>query len=492
MPTKLTQTGAEIQELLNKIEESSTALNYSELVKLRDAGKLRPGQLYRITDYVTTTSQENTRSQGHQFDVIVLAITADRLAERAWAYPHKGDTYFIDSNLSAWQIWYCLANDTSRFAWADITNGKGVIYRMIDEWNNDCPYDFKNIMFRHPHDSANYPYYYYTFSYIYSSGDCRDKSILQIGQCRGNVMSSYATSPTKVALNEIVFLSKSNSDFVGNNFKPNCYKISFSEETVDNSFGVDCYVNEFKGACRGNTFEYSVRYNTFGSDFRYCFLGANCQSNVFGASCYSITLGTNCSSNKFGDSCRNTKLGNNSSDNEFGSNCRFNTFGESCQYNNLGLSCRYLVLGNGCNHISVGSPYCYYIEISSGAQYIEFTNAETASVNQLVKGYRVGNVQGASSNLLQIAVERNRDYETTVAKDSAGNVKQFCIADIVLQTMKTYVDSNKIKGGNNGKTIQQQVDDLAAAIANIEAYISAPVPDFNNDFNNDFNIRLKI
>ena len=24
----------------------------------------------------------------------------------------------------------------------------GVIYRMIDEWNNDCPYDFKNIQFK--------------------------------------------------------------------------------------------------------------------------------------------------------------------------------------------------------------------------------------------------------------------------------------------------------------------------------------------------------
>lgn len=58
--------------------------------------------------------------------------------------------------------------------------------------------------------------------------------------------------------------------------------------------------------------------------------------------------------------------------------------------------------------------------------------------------------------------------------------------------METYVDSNKIKGGNNNKTIQQQVDDLVAVIANIVAYLGAPVPDFNNDFNNDFNIRLKI
>ena len=423
-----------LEEQLGNINaKPMISVTYAELIALRDNGELIAGMQYRITDYVTTTIQENTQSAGHQFDVVVLALTNDTLAERAWACHHEGDTYFQNSHLEAWQIWYCLDNDTERFAWAvpSSDGGKGVIYRMIDEWNNDCPYDFKNIMFKHPHDPVNYPYYYYTFSYEYSSGNISDKSIRQVGRCSDNVMSSRDTSSTKVALNEIVFLSKSNAEFMGNNFKPNCYKISFKDAAVDNSFGVDCYDNEFKGPCRGNTFEYSVRYNTFGSDFRYCFLGANCQANVLGSSCYSITLGANCSSNKFGDSCRNTKLGNNSSSNEFGGNCRFNIFGESCQNNNLGTNCRYFVLGNGCSYISVVLPYCYYIEISEGAQYIEFTNAETASANQLVRYYRVGNLQGTSASLLQIAVERNRDYETTVAIDSTGNVKQFCIADII-------------------------------------------------------------
>jgi hypothetical protein len=26
-------------------------------------------------------------------------------------------------------------------------SGKGVIYRMIDEFGNDCPYDFKNVLY---------------------------------------------------------------------------------------------------------------------------------------------------------------------------------------------------------------------------------------------------------------------------------------------------------------------------------------------------------
>ena len=56
--------------------------------------------------------------------------------------------YFAKANLSAWKVWYCLDNDATRFAWADTENGKGVIWRMVDEWQNDCPYDFKNVQFK--------------------------------------------------------------------------------------------------------------------------------------------------------------------------------------------------------------------------------------------------------------------------------------------------------------------------------------------------------
>ena len=72
------------------------------------------------------------------------------LSEKALAILHDGDTYFTNAKLQGWQLWYCLDNDITRFAWADATNGKGVVYRMIDEFGNDCPYDFKkkNLMAR--------------------------------------------------------------------------------------------------------------------------------------------------------------------------------------------------------------------------------------------------------------------------------------------------------------------------------------------------------
>jgi hypothetical protein len=52
------------------------------------------GRYYRITDYVTTTSMENTISAGHAFDLIVLATSSDCINENAYAVWHSGDSYF--------------------------------------------------------------------------------------------------------------------------------------------------------------------------------------------------------------------------------------------------------------------------------------------------------------------------------------------------------------------------------------------------------------
>ena len=134
---------------INAIDLSKLkSMTYSQLVTAKGNSTLEPGMFYRITDYATTTTQPNTQSAGHNFDVVVLALANNKLSDDAYAMLHSGDTYFADSNLSAWRIKYTTDNDTSRFAWADTTNGKGVIYYMKDEFNNECPYDFKNIQFK--------------------------------------------------------------------------------------------------------------------------------------------------------------------------------------------------------------------------------------------------------------------------------------------------------------------------------------------------------
>ena len=256
----------------------SEEITYEDLVELRNEGELNAGAFYRITDYVTTTSSVNTQSAGHPFDVIVFALTNDTLSERAWACHHDGDTYFQNSHLEAWQIWYCLDNDASRFAWAVPTTsgGKGVIYRMIDEYNNECPYDFKNILFPYTYDNDSYQVY--TFCYSVTQGDgtllFKDSSLGK--RCYHNVIKSFIASDVmKLPFN--LFVNNTINDYTAYNF-----------------LDVGCYANIFgKGALRNN-------------------LGYNCARNVIGENFVRNTLLQQCSDNYFG---------NNYSDNYFESRC---------------------------------------------------------------------------------------------------------------------------------------------------------------------------
>lgn len=130
---------------------------YAELVRMRDTNSLRPGVRYRITDYVATTNgvryqggaEHPLYSANHPFDIIATAASPNSLSDICRAALHDGDEHFTNSNLGGWIIWYSLDNDVSKWGWADPVNGKGVIYRMIDEFNNDFPYDFKGFKATH-------------------------------------------------------------------------------------------------------------------------------------------------------------------------------------------------------------------------------------------------------------------------------------------------------------------------------------------------------
>lgn len=91
---------------------------YKELKKLRDESSLDPGVFYRITDYETITTQANTRSAGHPFDIIVQALDESTLSEDAYAIQRDGDEYFANAKLEGWKLKYTIDNDTTRFSWA--------------------------------------------------------------------------------------------------------------------------------------------------------------------------------------------------------------------------------------------------------------------------------------------------------------------------------------------------------------------------------------
>ena len=581
-------------------------ITYKALSDLKSNSKLVPGQQYRITDYVTTTTQSYTQSAGHPFDVIVTADDINVLNENARAIQREDDVYFGDSNLNAWELKYCLDNDTNRFAWADANkeytielpvsdnirnhiksfhssievpntliakwwdnphngdefdyyeiinvkmlaedvlmiaypcgnipqngvafpefitssygysipgnaiylncqpteciidtiptvfeneNGKGVIYYMKDEFNNECPYDFKNIQFarwelsnpvgyRNDYDFENYednwiqeestPFdslktgfyglnnsdnvftyaynedigYYkykveYTISesptYCYTFGKGTDYSMN--GSNYGNVIKEYKSN-NKIQLNNIVFLGTS---CYSNSFGNNCYSNSFGNRCYDNSFGTSCYSNSFGNGYSSNSFGNYCYDNSFGEFSSRNSFGNNCSYNSFGEGCYNNSFGYNCFNNSFGNSCDY---------NSFGSGCEFNSFGNICDYNSFGTSCYSNSFGNGCYYNSFGTGcssnsfrtnnsttatllnYCRYNHFDDGCSYnIVYNTTTTGSNNQLQNININRGVSGTYSKHNTISIDTlNANYEIQVAKNSSGDIKIYCEADLI-------------------------------------------------------------
>lgn len=607
---------SDISDITNKLDKI-IEISHTDLVALRDSSKLIPSQKYRIIDYITTTSQENTKSAGHQFDIIVTALDECTLSEEAQAIQNNNDEYFNGSNLSAWKLWYCLDNDTNRFVWAgnvkvgeiehksydsskctinpelinsntfitpfnfescvwvdgnndgnaysddhinhDISEliyewgyftdengvnqlciyksdaglyaeegqpdygdkylyrgvvnvdgteydywqkwdnwngndgglnindgddyvyattkrivsnpeaysviiktediyepGKGVIYRMIDEWNNDVPYDFKNIMY-----NGSWGYWAYTFNWINDNSDntCEDLSVAQYAHTNdesgyshtyGNIIKPYGQDNgnygSPLQLNVCVFLNNESNEegnFYGcfsNIFGNDCFSNTFGNSCSNNIFGDSCSYNTFGNNCSFNSFGNGYSHNILENGYSYNTFGDNCFSNTFGNNCSHNTFGYGCFSNTFGNDYSYNTFGNGYSYNTFGNNCSSNTFGNSCSYNVFGDSCSYNTFGNNCSYNTFASTsfattkYNYYRHnhFGDGCQFILFKGAETASPSTQVQNYNFAQgLQGTANAYLTIDGVRNRDYETKVAKNSSGELKIYCEADLI-------------------------------------------------------------
>ncbi|MBD5163510.1 MAG: hypothetical protein HDT09_02260 [Bacteroidales bacterium] len=395
---------------------------YSDLKWWRDTNRLIPGARYRITDFVTTVANDpEARSAGHQFDLIVLATDKGELSEEAMALAHKDDAYFRNANLSAWKVWYCLDNNTTRFGWADTENGKGVIYRLIDEFSNDCPYDFKNVQFkRYGIQDTDFGLnimngylfgfntefntynevdinesrcvWAYTFSiYNYDekhpeqlpevldgSMDYAKLSYNESNHCAENKIDAYRTrtfnnldavirSETLTQwLNNIVCVNSINLGVDGN-IPPNKY-------LCNNSIGAQCYNMTIAGSD-----------NTISSNCRDIIIGIHADSNKISTGCDGIVIEDFCSDNVIGHECFGIQIsptayresqvpgkGNTikaycagfhicGPDNVFGDNCRL------CYINGPGNQ-----IGSNCEYINFGYYYSKtnYVKIGANCRDI--------------------------------------------------------------------------------------------------------------------------
>ena len=88
-------TSDQVDDLLDGFAPNNMILTtWAHLVALRDSGQLTAGAYYRITDYNFVTSKLGVQSGGHQFDIVVLAISESMVSETAYAVRHAGDHYF--------------------------------------------------------------------------------------------------------------------------------------------------------------------------------------------------------------------------------------------------------------------------------------------------------------------------------------------------------------------------------------------------------------
>jgi len=411
----------QVEEQVNNTDSVELLVNviYDELCNLVNTNSLLPGQKYRITDYETivNSSLTDVQSAGHVFDIIVEATDVDKLSENAKAIQsvRDEDGYFTDVNLNAWKLKYCLNNDTNKFDWVDPTNGKGVIYWLKDEWNNECPYDFKNIQFKrvaivdidatditsdlllylqttfiyerngsicygqvnnvpgnvlNNSSIINYTFdkhtkkYYYTFTWVDENDMILDASI--VGQRLTNDDGQYpgVFNNQILPISQYIFYTESPYEF-GYSLNNIVFISNYLYDggafygCYGNKFGVNSYQNTFGNDCNNNTFGNECYYNTFGNHCYNNIFEYNCWCNTFVYGCYNNIFGISCGDITFGNNCCGNTFRNSCYNNIFGINCEGNTLGNNFCYNTFENNCMNNTFGNNCKNNTFGNYLLY-------------------------------------------------------------------------------------------------------------------------------------
>lgn len=340
------------------------------------------------------------------------------------------ETKLVPVNMNAWELKYCLDNDKELFDWA-ATDGKGVIYYLKDEFGNEAPYDFKNVMFQRKNITSvsndilsyftlgenshiglpdnygitcgNDNYYYYTFDTPENVGN--DSSLF--GDSAYNIIKPRIFEGKRV-INNIV-LGFANNNNIGNG----CYDLTIWGSVTDNNLEHGCW-NLLIVSMSQSTMSY-VRSSTFYSLGTVTF-DNGCNQNI-GNMLTNFTLGESCRDNNLGKGSTNIRMGNNCSNNTFGNYCASDNletgvinckFGNYCSYNNFGIAAQNITLPNYvryCNFESSVSKititasggntlnYVQYVTVCSGVTNKTLTPARKTSYEQIY--YKTGRVETA-------------------------------------------------------------------------------------------------
>ena len=458
----------------------AVSITYAALKALRDGGNLVPGTWYRITDYVCTTTQDNTQSAEHAFDVIVRADDTSHLNENAFAAHHEGDEYFANCKLEAWELKYCLDNDTNRFAWADGTNGTGVIYWMKDEWGNQCAYDFKNIQFiRHEKDLQHMVF---GVNYLDNEGDEIAKQRCLIAKENVDNAQFKAALYAKFGYEDIRSASDYSSllDFESIQYEDDdeyvpiaydedwdatiiakvlantqaCYTFStdlFADASLDGKtnnirdnqidahydnnvmklnnnvfFGTNIYTNTIEEYSFNNSCGASFRSNSIGAYFTNNSCGAYFDSNSIGAYFYNNSIGAYFTNNSCGANFYGNSIGANFQFNSCGAGFEGNSIGANFYSNSIGANFMNNSCGANFRYNSCGA-YFQYSTIFNNVQYCNIiggSNASPVKNTQILNG-----TAGENGDLLDIEFDAGEAFMQCAGVNSSGVLKVWTPAD---------------------------------------------------------------
>lgn len=328
------------------------------------------------------------------------------------------ETKIVPVNMNAWELKYCLDNDKKLFNWAE-TDGKGVIYYLKDEFGNEAPYDFKNVLFRRKNITrvssndlsiftqgenshlgllSNYGitcgdnnYYYYTFDTPFNAGN--DSSLF--GDSAYNTIKPYILEGQRL-INNIV-LGIANNNTIGSN----CYDLTLWGTVRENNLTYNCSNLLVVGLSQ--TIMTYVRSTTFFSLGSTTF-GSGCFNNI-GSMLTNSEIGDSCNNNNFGTGNIGIKMGNGCTNNTFGTFNYNNTFKSGVANCNLGNYVSYCEFGIAAVDITLPN-YVRYCKFEPDIHKIKFTTSG-GSTSRYIQYVTV--CRGISN--LTVAPPRNTAYE---------------------------------------------------------------------------------
>ena len=458
---------SKVEELRSEMPELYHAITYKELRQLRNLSKLVPGTWYRIIDYVTKVANDpEARSAEHPFDLLVLATSNCSISEEARAVmtSRNAGAYFRKCTLDAWKVWYCIDNDTKRFMWAS-TTGTGVIYRLIDEWGNDLPYDFKNIQFKR----------YYTYDECGLHEDIEgtysgiNTSMYNLSIDDSDYIYCYSVSlGDRHDTPEDASLIGFNSSKIGQGYGEKGYfgdisiKPATCIQTIDDEINscfclnnVVLFVNNARYRALGSThidgecinMTLSCIHSTIGSDNRNiimadrCFnfsIDQGCDALTFSQGCYEMSFSQGCGSMSFSQYCYGMSFSQGCYEMSFSQDCRRMSFSQGCVNMSFSQGCYEMSFSQGCYEMSFSqycsdmsfSQYCYGMSFSQGCSRINVD----AGVHDICLPENASNIHifaGVHGDRYQpLGVATGADYTQFVAMQSDGNIRIYNPADI--------------------------------------------------------------